>query len=74
MSIQSERALAATREKLRRLEERVAILRKEPAPDPYVRELTLRSLTSLIKQLKEEIIRYEIATGRSVDQSLLSKR
>jgi hypothetical protein len=73
MSIQSERALAATREKLRRLEERVAILRKDPAPDLYVRDLTLRSLTSLIKQLKEEIIRYEIACGRSADVSTLSK-
>ena len=74
MSIQSERGLAATRDKLRRLEARVAILRKEPAPDPYVREVTVRSLMSLIKQFKEEIIRYEIASGRAVDQSLLSRR
>ncbi len=74
MSIQSELELATTREKLRRLEERVAIHRKEPTAASHLRDLTLHSLMSLINQLKEEIIRYEIATGRSVDLSLLSKR
>jgi hypothetical protein len=73
MSIQSERGLAATREKLRILEARVAILKSEPAEHPHLRELTIRSLMSLINQFKEEIIRYESATGRSVDLSLLSK-
>jgi hypothetical protein len=71
MSIQSELELTTTREKLRRLEEQVVRLRKEPAADSHVRDLTLHSLTSLIKQLKEEIIRYEIACGRSVDLSTL---
>jgi hypothetical protein len=74
MSIQSGHALAATRERLRRLEERVAMLNNEPAQNSPVRDLTRGSLTSLIKQLKEEIIRYEIASGRSVDLSTLFKQ
>jgi hypothetical protein len=73
MSIHSELELAVTREKLNLLEEQVALLKSQSTEDDHVRDLTLRSLTRLIKQLKEEIIRYEIASGRSMDLSTLSK-
>ncbi len=73
MSSHSELEFAVTREKLKLLEDRVAILQKEPAEFPHLRDLTRHSLMSLINQLKEEIIRYEIASGRSVDVSVLSK-
>jgi hypothetical protein len=71
MSIHSERELAVTREKLNMLEQQVALLNNQPAEDSHVRDLTLQSLTRHLKQLKEEIIRYEIACGRSVDLSTL---
>ena len=67
MSIQDDHELADTRGKLRQLEERVATLRSQEAPDPHVRELTLRSLMSLVNQLREEIARYTAKTdARSV--------
>lgn len=59
MSLSNDVELANTREKLRRLEARVAELRNDPREDEHVRDLTLRSLQSTIKQFKEEIARYE---------------
>ena len=59
MDLKDDREVAVTREKLCRLESRYESLRREPAPDAYVRELTLRSLMRMINQMKEEIVRYE---------------
>jgi polysaccharide deacetylase 2 family uncharacterized protein YibQ len=64
MSIENDHELAVTRKKLRQLEERVATLKGQPTTDAHVRELTLRSLKSLVNQLREEIARY--TAGRSV--------
>ena len=62
MSIQNDQELGVTREKLRLLEERVAALAHETDGDAHVRELTLRSLKSLMKQFREEIARYTART------------
>jgi hypothetical protein len=59
MSIRSQRELAVTRQKLELLEQRVRTVHQQPADDAHVRELSLRSLKMLIKQLKEEIARFE---------------
>jgi hypothetical protein len=63
MSIANEEQLAVTREKLQLLEERVAALKCEKEGDPHVRELTLRSLKSLINQFREEIARFTTKTS-----------
>ncbi|HBI43105.1 MAG TPA: hypothetical protein DDY78_09655 [Planctomycetales bacterium] len=63
MSIQNNHELAVTRKKLRLLEERVATLKGQSAADPHVRALTLRSLKSLVNQLREEIARYTAGMG-----------
>jgi hypothetical protein len=62
MSIQNEQELGVTREKLRLLEERVAALARETEGDTHVRELTLRSLKSMINQLREETARHAATT------------
>ena len=59
MSILNKRQLQNTQRKLKELEERCATIKQKPAVNPRTRELTIRSLNSLIKQLKEEIARYE---------------
>jgi hypothetical protein len=63
MSIQSDHELAVTRKKLLLLEERLAALKSKAAADAHVRELTLRSLKSLVNQLREEIARYTAGAG-----------
>ena len=64
--LQSERELEVTRMKLRSLEERYRQRCAEVPADPHARELTLRSLKSLINQFKEEIARFEgRASGRA---------
>jgi hypothetical protein len=63
MSIHIEQELQVTREKLRLLEERIAAPTQEPADDAHVRELTLRSLKSLMNQFREEIVRYTAGTA-----------
>lgn len=59
MSLQSDRELEATREKLRRLEECYDEEKRNPDGDAHAQELTLQSLKRMINQLKEEIVRYE---------------
>lgn len=61
MKIQSERQLRNTKEKLAELESEYNRLAQEPCDDRArrARQLTLRSLGSLMKQLKEEIACYE---------------
>jgi hypothetical protein len=63
MSIQNDQELGVTRNKLRLLEERVAVLAQEIEGDTHVRELTLRSLKSMINQLREEAARYAARTA-----------
>ena len=59
MSLQSQRELEVTREKLRALEERYEANQREQGGDKHVREISMRSLKRLINQLKEEIARFE---------------
>ena len=59
MSIANKRQLENTQRKLKELEGRCATIKQKPALNQRTRELTIRSLNSLIKQLKEEIARYE---------------
>jgi len=59
MSLQSQRELNATREKLRLLEDRYEAKQREKSGYEHVRELSMRSLKRLINQLKEEIARFE---------------
>ena len=64
MSIQNNEELAVTREKLRLLEERVAVLSRETGGDAHVRELSLRSLKGMANQMREEIARYTARTSQ----------
>jgi hypothetical protein len=59
MELKSDQELANTREKLSILEATFEETRHDTAENAYVREASLRSLTRLINQLKEEIARYE---------------
>lgn len=59
MSIQNQRQLHNTRQKLKELEEHRDAIKRRPVTNAHTRELTIRSFSSLIKQLKEEIARYE---------------
>ncbi|HEV3257774.1 MAG TPA: hypothetical protein VG013_12890 [Gemmataceae bacterium] len=60
MSVDNQRQLQATRAKLRLLQEACEKVRQNPGPNAYVDDLTLDSLQSQMKQLEEEIRRYEI--------------
>jgi len=59
MTLNSDREVANTREKLSRLEARYNALEHETSGDKRARQLTMISLKRLINQLKEEIARYE---------------
>lgn len=59
MSLQNARELAATREKLRLLEDSYAAARQDSSGGRHAQELELRSLKQLINQLKQEIARFE---------------
>ena len=59
MTLQNERELANTREKLHLLEESHERLRNETGGDEELREASMVSLKRFINQLKEEIARYE---------------
>jgi hypothetical protein len=59
MSLQNQRELNVTREKLRLLEARYQASQLEVGGDIHVRELSQMSLKRLINQLKEEIARFE---------------
>ena len=59
MSLQNQRELDATREKLRLLEERYEANKREHDADEHVQEISMRSLRRLINPLKEEIARFE---------------
>jgi hypothetical protein len=57
MSVNEEKPLNVTRDKLRLLEKAYAEAELDSTGTPHTRELTLRSLKGLINQLKEEIAR-----------------
>jgi hypothetical protein len=59
LELTDERQVQNTREKLQLLEERYEAVRRDPAGNTHVQELTLRSLKRLINQFKEEIARFE---------------
>jgi hypothetical protein len=59
MELKDEVELEATREKLRSLEARYQSVSQDAGADTHIQELTLRSLTRMINQMKEEIVRYE---------------
>jgi hypothetical protein len=59
MGLQGRHELEVTRRKLRLLEERLTAARTEPRDTPRGHELSLRSLTRMINQLKEAIARFE---------------
>jgi hypothetical protein len=59
MSLNSHRELSNTREKLELLQRMHAEASAESEGDAEVRQAELESLQRQIKQLKEEIVRYE---------------
>ena len=59
MTLQNDGELASTREKLRVLEMSYAEVCNEDYGDETLREMELESLTRFMKQLREEIARYE---------------
>ena len=64
MSIESRREFEVTRDKLKRLEERLAIVLKVPDQNDRAQEWTVRSLTQTINQMKEEMARFESRAKR----------
>jgi hypothetical protein len=61
-NLTSDVEVANTRKKLADLETRYEELRISDEYDTRLQEMTMRSLKKLINQLKEEIIRYEVAS------------
>ena len=59
MELKDDLELEVTREKLHSLQARYEAVRRDPAGDAHLQELTLRSLKRMINQLKEEIARFE---------------
>lgn len=59
MTLQSDRELANTRQKLRMLEELYQTHLDESGEDEELREMSMESLLRLINQLKGEIAEYE---------------
>ncbi len=62
MSIELERELDATREKLRRLEQYYEAARQNEDLNPLAREDILLTTKRLINQFKEDIARFEART------------
>lgn len=69
MTLQSNRELEVTRQKLNDLEQLYAKTLISSAENDYARALTLRSLRRTINQLKEEITRFETRTGTSATET-----
>jgi hypothetical protein len=65
MNLASKRELEVTRAKLRDIEQLYATAREKSDAKTYAGELTLRSLKRTIKQLKEDIARFEAKTRYS---------
>lgn len=58
MMLLNDQQLANTQEQLRHFERRYEQLKNQPGPLTRTRELSLRSLKRVIKQLSEDISRY----------------
>lgn len=58
MRLKNEQELHVTQDKLRILEERLAEARRESSHNPRAHELSLRALTRMMNQMKEEIARF----------------
>lgn len=69
MTLQSNRELKVTRQKLNDLEQLYEKTQTAPAENDYARTLTLRSLRRTINQLKEEIARFETRANTSAAES-----
>jgi hypothetical protein len=67
MTIENQNQLKNTQAKLKLLEDSVVEFRKTPGINAYVDELTLRSLQSQIKELKEEIARFRTRVPTGAD-------
>jgi Tfp pilus assembly PilM family ATPase len=63
MRMLTQREYEVTQEKLADLQRWYAEAQERQSENSYTKELTLRSLGRLIKQLKEEIIWYECHSG-----------
>ena len=63
MELKDEREADVTREKLRSLELRYQKVNEDSEKDAHIQELTLRSLRSMINQMKEEIAQFESASS-----------
>ena len=61
--LQNQLEYDVTREKLSELQRLRDQAQERPSGNPYVKQLTLRSLNRLIKQLREEMIWYECHAG-----------
>lgn len=72
MTLHSDFELSVSREKLQRLEATYERSEQDQSGSEHVRNLTLRSLGQLIKKLKEEIIRYEIARADANNEPYVS--
>jgi len=59
MTIRSHHELEITKTKLHQLQAQYERSKQEPASNPRVQELSLRSLKRWINRLTEEIIRFE---------------
>ena len=62
LTIVNPSQLENARGKLKLLEEQCASLKSQPAENAYTRDLTLQALQRWIKELKEDILRYECKT------------
>jgi hypothetical protein len=69
MTLQSNRELDVTRQKLNDLEQLYTKTLTSPAENDHAHALTLRSLRRTINQLKEEIARFETRTSTSATES-----
>jgi hypothetical protein len=65
MTIQTQRQLKNTKEKLRKLQEQYKQSQERPSANAYTRKLTLQSLVKMINQLKEEISVYQAHAASS---------
>jgi hypothetical protein len=67
MNIEKQNQLTNTQAKLDLLKKAVVELKTKPGPNDYVDEVTLRSLQSQIKELKEKNARFRSRVSTRVD-------
>lgn len=67
MTLQNQHECNVARETRRMLQDEYESARTSSAESDRVREATLQSLTRLINQLTEEIVRFEAHAGTSIE-------